>query len=209
MPRRIRPRFPWRQRSVEALVAHIRALEEREDYSAALAFLPPGDREGTVFISWFGAGYTAIGDDEEKRDDYTALLAKHALDEKWLSADATGPDGLRKVAAEAFEGRDDLASIFGDLARYQVDHGRFGEAFGFLKEIGEVHIEDDWATVEIGPGEFEFVRLEKAWYWQFVKLDRPSSVRRCSGQRPARTLSHIPAKRTPPIESVKVAPCVK
>ena len=147
-----------------ALIAHLQELEATGRYGEVLACITPHLRQTYVFISWFGAAYDAIGSDPDVGDDYRAIVSTHGLDEEWLSEDATGRDGLRKVAAQALRGVE-LAPLLDDLARFRAEHGRFGTAFGFEGELRELHVEEDWARARIDDTELELVHIEGAWTW--------------------------------------------
>jgi len=146
------------------LITRLQELEESGRYGEVLDHIAPDQREAYVFISWFGAAYDAIGADPEVRDDYRALVAAHGLDEQWLSEDATGHDGIRKVAAQALRGVG-LGPLLDDLARFRLQHGRFGTAFGFEGELRELHVEEGWARARIEDTELELLRVDGAWTW--------------------------------------------
>ena len=147
-----------------ALIARLQALEEAGRYGEVLEHITPDQREAYVFISWFGAAYDAIGAAPETVGDYRAILSTHGLDEDWLSEDASGQDGIRRVAAKAL--RDvALAPLLDDLARFRLEHGRFGTAFGFEGELRELHVEEGWARDRIEDTELELLRVDGAWTW--------------------------------------------
>jgi hypothetical protein len=146
------------------LVTDLQELEEAERYGEVLARITPDQREAYVYIRWFGAAYDAIGSDPQVGDDYRAIVATHGLDEEWLSEDATGPDGIRKVAAKALRGIE-LAPLLDDLARFGVEHGRFGTAFGFAGQLRELHVEGRRALARIDDSELELLRVDDTWTW--------------------------------------------
>jgi len=146
------------------LITRLQELEESGRYGEVLDHIAPDQREAYVFISWFGAAYDAIGADPEVRDDYRALVAAHGLDEQWLSEDATGHDGIRKGAAQALRGVG-FGPVLDDLARFRLQHGRFGTAFGFEGELRELHVEEGWARARIEDTELELLRVDGAWTW--------------------------------------------
>jgi hypothetical protein len=153
------------------LVASLRTLEDQGCFGEILAHVTPDQREAYLFISWFGAFHDALGGEPEAAERYRAIVVEHGLDEEWLSKDVTGPDRLRRVAADAFR-RVDLAELLADLARFRVEHG-CGVAFGFVGRLRELHVEEDWALARIEHSEFELLRCDETWSWQpFADLDR-------------------------------------
>jgi len=156
----------------QKLVELLRDAEQKQRYGEAVELITPDQREAFVFIVWFGVAYDAITTDPQILADYRAIVSEHGLDEEWLSEDATGKDGIRRVASRALRGVD-LPPLLDDLAAFQVEHGRFGVAFGFVGELRDLHVEDDWALARIDDSEFELVRGDDAWTWSPLPgLDR-------------------------------------
>lgn len=149
--------------SPRQLVAVLATLEEEERFGEVLERIAPEKRELYVFVSWLGAAFDAAAAEEEVATAYRAIVAEHRLDEDWLS-EATEHADLRPLAEKAL--RDvDLSALLHDLASFRLEHGCFGVAFGFRGDLGELHVEEDWALARIERSEFELVRSEGAWFW--------------------------------------------
>lgn len=181
------------------LVALLGELEEHERYGEILGLVTPGQREAYVFVSWLGAAYDALGGEPEVVAAYRAIVRDHELDEAWLGEDATGDDGVRRLASQALRGVD-LAPLLHDLAAFRRAHGRFGVAFGFDGELRALHVEEDWALARIERAEHELRRCEGAWTWcPFPELEEEASGRvpdAGPGPRAARA-SRTSAERQP------------
>jgi len=153
----------------DTLLEYLCACEAEERYGDVLVALAPEDREPTVYISWYAVAFHALGSDDGASRDYRWIVQRHALREEELNRGASGTDDLRRVATEALEGVE-LGALFDDLVAYQVSHGPFGYAFGFLGGDGSLVIEEDVATAEIADVDFTFVKRGSAWTWRFLEF---------------------------------------
>ena len=155
------------------LLGRLQEAERSQNYGDALREVPSNDREACVYMLWYGAAYDAIGAEPQVVREYQEILDEYLLDEDWLNRDATGPDGLRRVAAETLADQP-LEELFADLISFNVRHGRFGYAFGFLNTFHELDVGADQATALIGESKFTFVRSDGTWYWRFLDFDAPA-----------------------------------
>jgi len=152
-----------------AVLDAVRSAEAARRYADVLALLPPEDRLPTVFMTWFGAAYTAIGGGA-KADDYAALRARYGLDDAYLSQDMTAPRAIRGVAAEALAGID-VPALYQDLIAFEVAHGRFGSAFSMDEPTRNLVLDGDTATAQVGSRQVLLVRLDGRWYWRMLTFD--------------------------------------
>ena len=166
-------RVPQATDSPTLLLQRLQEAERSQNYGDALREIPLNDREAAVYMLWYGVAYDAIGAEPKVVREYRDILDEYLLDEDWLNRDATGPDGLRRVAAETLADQP-LEELFADLITFNVRHGRFGYAFGFLNTLHEFHVEDDQATALIGESKFTFVSSDGTWYWRFLDFDAPA-----------------------------------
>ena len=155
------------------LLERLQEAERSRNYGDALREIPSKDREASVYMLWYGAAYDAIGAEPQVVREYHDILDEYLLDEDWLNRDATGPDGLRQVAAETLSGQP-LEELFTELVTFHARHGRFGYAFGFLNTFHELDVGADQATALIGESQFTFVRSGGTWYWRFLDFDAPA-----------------------------------
>ena len=156
----------------EQLIERLRAADRAQDFAGILRLVTPDQREAVVYAAWFGAAYAAIGGEPDVVADYRAIVAEHGLDEDWLSQDATGPDGVRELAALALRDKD-LAELFDSMMSYQVELGSRGVVFGLDQPVHELHVEEDWALARLGDSELELVRHDGVWTWDLLPdLDR-------------------------------------
>jgi len=160
--------------SPTALIQRLSRAESSQNYAGLLREIPPNDREASVYIVWYGVAYDAIGAEPGVVRDYRDILDEYLLDEDWLNRDATGPDGLRRVAADTLADQP-LGELFADLTAFKARHGQFGARFGFSDTLHELDVEDDRATALIGESRFTFVRSEGTWYWRFLDFDPPAN----------------------------------
>ena len=157
--------------SPEAIIAIVNEAEASGEFGMIFPLILPEQRPMVLIGAWFGAAHRQLAMTTDSRvvGDYQEMLARHGLDETYLSAPAAGEDAVRALAEEALRGVDQQA-LFQDLFEFQANHGETKKASGMSGAIDGRQLSEDGseATLGIGEGEVRFSLREGRWYWRFL-----------------------------------------
>lgn len=157
--------------SPEAIIAIVNEAETRGEFSRIFPLILPEQRPMVLIGAWFGAAHRQLGraTDSPAVGDYQEILARHGLDETYLSAPAAGEEAVRALAEEALRGVDQEA-LFHDLFEFQANHGETRKAFGMSGAVDRRQLSEDGseATLGIQGSEMRFSLREGRWYWRFL-----------------------------------------
>jgi len=149
----------------QATYAALRRAEESGAWGDVLRHVLPERRALVAYVTWFGAGYESIGKTPSVLEQYRGLMARHDLDEQWLSKSGTGPGVLEGLANAALGDRP-LEPLFADFTAFTAALHPQEAVFG-MQGDPEWQVDDEVAVATLADMTFTFVRKDRTWYWAF------------------------------------------